>query len=188
MKSLMSLMTVGCLLAVGAAAMAADKPFSGFKYRGDSGSPIRATLGASESTSDVSYQGAPPPAPADEAKLVPPQPVPEGASHSMVGSAPMPAAQGAPVELFSCVKYRHEHEKHPCPVEMIVSIKDPCACDDPCDCCAAPKCVHVLVCAPPCGCPEIKCNKEGSRVKYDYGKYGFEVTSRKGVVTVTYDD
>ncbi len=186
MKSLMSMMTVAGLLIAGAAAMGADKPFYGFKSRGESGSQVRATLGAPTGAKEAAYQGVVPPAPVPETAL-PPQPVPEGASFSTPGGQPMPAA-GAPVELFSCVKYTHTHEIHPCPVEMIVSIKDPCACDDPCNCCAPPKCVNVLVCAPPCGCPEIKCSKDGSKVKYDYGKYGFEVTSRKGVVTVKYDD
>jgi len=185
MKSLMSLLTVGCLLAVGAAATAADKPFAGFKSRGASGPQIEASLGPAQTSADYAYQNAPPPAPASEELIVPPQPMPEGVS-STTTMEPVPmAANSAP--LFECVKYRHLHEVHPCAVEMIVSIKDPCACDDPCSCCE-PKCVNVRVCAPPCGCPEIKCNKDGSRVKYDYGKYAFEVVSRRGTVTVTYDD
>lgn len=185
MKSWMSLLAIGCLCAAGAAATAGDKPFSGLKH-GDRLAMGDVSLGRpSHKATSISHQNDPPPAPAAEGSSVPPAPIPEGALPS-VGKAPVPMTSG-PIELFPCVKYKEKDEMHPCPVEMIVSVKDPCACDDPCDCCDT-KCVFVKVCAPPCGCPEIKCSKDGNRVKYDYGKYGFTLTSRKGVVTVEYDD
>jgi hypothetical protein len=34
----------------------------------------------------------------------------------------------------------------------------------------------------------VTCKRGGEYVKYDYGKYRVEITSRKGVVTVDYDD
>ena len=188
MKCLMSFLVIGGLMAASAAARAADKSLLGSKIRGNASSPIQATLGPAEPSAQNASQAAPAEplsVPAEEARLVPPQPVPENAPHPM-GGAPMPMAQGAPVPLFDCVKYRHEHEIHPCAVDMIVSVKDPCS--DPCDASCAPKCVNVKVCAPPCGIPKICCSKDGSRVKYDYGKYEFEIVSRKGVVTVKYDD
>jgi hypothetical protein len=45
-----------------------------------------------------------------------------------------------------------------------------------------------MICVPPCGCPKITCKKGGAYVKYDYGKYRIEITSKKGVVKVDYDD
>ncbi len=186
MRSWMSLLAIGCLCAAGAAATADDKPFFGLKHQGDRIAQADVSLGRkSLSTSDYAYQNVPPPAPAAEGSTVPPAPMPEGAVPE-VGKDPVPLSS-APIELFPCVKYKEKDEMHPCAVPMIVSIKDPCASDDPCSCCDT-KCVHVKVCAPPCGCPEIRCSKDGSRVKYDYGKYGFTVVSRKGTVTVEYDD
>jgi hypothetical protein len=49
--------------------------------------------------------------------------------------------------------------------------------------------VNVSICVPPCGCPpKITCRKDGAYVKYDYGKYRVEITSKKGVVVVDYDN
>lgn len=186
MKRFLSVLAVGCLCAWGAMATADDKPFRGFKRPADRLAMDNVSLGRkSRVDSDVAYQNVPPPAPAAEGTSVPPAPIPEG-SLPVMGKEPVAVSSDA-IELFPCVKYKEKDEKHPCAVEKIVSVKDPCACNDPCDCCDA-KCVYVKVCAPPCGCPEIKCSKDGSRVKYDYGKYGFTLTSRKGVVTVEYDD
>lgn len=93
-------------------------------------------------------------------------------------------AVGAP--LYHCVKYKDLDNIAPCAVPTVVQVKDPCACVDPC--CPAP-CVSVEICAPPCPCgPRVTQNRDGSRVKYDYGKYQVEITSRNGVVTVDYDD
>jgi hypothetical protein len=46
----------------------------------------------------------------------------------------------------------------------------------------------VKICVPPCGCAKVKVSREGRRVKYDYGKYSVEVTSKNGKVYVDYDD
>jgi hypothetical protein len=105
------------------------------------------------------------------------------------GMAPQPA-NGAAVPLFHCVKYKDEKNIAPCAVPMVVTVKDPCPqCCDPCNCCA-PKCVAVQICVPPCTCcpPKVTCKNGGEYVKYDFGKYRVEITSRKGVVTVDYDD
>lgn len=104
------------------------------------------------------------------------------------GAAPTPAAEcSAP--LFHCVRYKDEDEIAPCAVPMIVTVKDPCAVKDPCNPCAPPKCVAVKICVPQCTCPpKVTCKKEGEYVKFDYGKYKVQVTSKKGVVTVEYDN
>jgi hypothetical protein len=98
--------------------------------------------------------------------------------------------QGTPIALYECVKYKDLCNIAPCAVPLVVTVKDPCAVCDPCNPCAAPKCVAVQICVPPCSeCPpKITCKRGGEYVKYDYGKYRVEITSRKGVVTVDYDD
>jgi hypothetical protein len=109
---------------------------------------------------------------------------------------PMPApggepvvASGAAIPLFECVRYKDECNIAPCAVPQIVTVKDPCDVCDPCNPCAAPKCVAVQICVPPCSpCPpKITCKRGGEYVKYDFGKYRVEITSRKGKVTVDYD-
>lgn len=108
---------------------------------------------------------------------------------------PIPAAPIEAVSLFQCVRVKDPDHIHPCAVPTIVQIADPCPscnnCCDPCNpcaqCCAQP-CVNVQICVPPCGCPKIKTRRNGHYVKYDYGKYRIEITSRNGVVTVDYDD
>ncbi len=91
--------------------------------------------------------------------------------------------------LFKCVEVEDRHNIHPCAVTKIISILDPCACDNRCSCCG-PKCVLVKICVPPCGCPKIKVTRHGRKVKYDYGKYTIEIKSskRKGIIEVDYDD
>lgn len=109
-------------------------------------------------------------------------------------AAPAPVPDAGPqkgVALYHCVKVKDPHHVHPCAVPKIVKIVDPCyrPCQ-PCSCCrpCAPPCVYVKICVPPCGCARVKCSKDGRKVKYDYGKYRVELTSKNGVVTVDYDD
>jgi hypothetical protein len=100
------------------------------------------------------------------------------------------AAEG--VVLFDCVCYKDLKNIHPCAVPRIVMVPDPCACNDPCSCCE-PKCVAIQICVPPtdecCG-PEEKhiCKNGGKKQKYCFGKYAVEITVKKGVVVVDYDD
>ena len=94
--------------------------------------------------------------------------------------APM---QGIP--LFTRVKYKDLREMAPCAVPKIIVVKDPCACDDGC---YAPKCVCIEICVPPCGCEEVKCKRNGNRMRYDYGKYAVDVRIKKGYIEVDYQD
>jgi hypothetical protein len=126
--------------------------------------------------------GAPAVAGSYEPQSVPPAPGPALTPEAM----PMPVPAGG-CELFECVKYRDCRKIAPCAVPMIVSVKDPCACCDPCNCCAAPKCVNVEICVPPCSCAEICVTRNGNKVRYCFGKYAVEITSRKGVIIVDYD-
>ena len=120
-------------------------------------------------------QDAPPPAPAEEGAVPATEPIP----------------MSDDVELFECVKYKDLDEMAPCAVPMVVQVKDPCHTCDPCDCCCKPKCVNVKICVPkcvPCGHPVIKCNKDGTRVRYDFGKYAVDVRVKKGYIEVDYQD
>ncbi|MFN0054872.1 MAG: hypothetical protein ACKV0T_22100 [Planctomycetales bacterium] len=106
------------------------------------------------------------------------------------GGEPVPYEGAANVvELYHCVKYKDERHIAPCAVPMIVTVKDPCAKCDPCNRCCPPKCVAVQICVPPCSeCPpKITCRRGGEYVRYDFGCYRVEITSRRGVVRVDYD-
>lgn len=175
MRRLMGLLIVGGLLASTASASAADAPFFNFKFKrvsNDRPSLLgRAfTLGdRSTSTPDVT----------PAAEEFTPRPMPISASNG--SDAP------AESELYPCVEYEDLDNIHPCAVPMVVSIKDPRACSDPCSCCE-PGCVFVEICVPPCGCPKVTVKKHGRKVKYDYGAYRIEVESRRnGIVEVDYD-
>jgi len=106
---------------------------------------------------------------------------------------PVPAAPGGtivhgpPIELFTRVKYKDRDEMAPCAVTKIIQVKDPCACDDPCDCCG-PKCVSIAICVPPCACERVKVRKNGTRIEYDYGDYEVDVRVKKGYIEVDYQD
>lgn len=100
---------------------------------------------------------------------------------------PVPEPTDEAVELFACVKYKDLHEIAPCAVPKIISVKDPCACEDTCDCCD-PKCVYISICVPPCECECVKVRKDGDRVKYDYGEYEVDVRVKEGYIEVDYQD
>jgi hypothetical protein len=137
---------------------------------------------------DSNYE-APPPAPGI---VVPPGPLPAlagpipDAGPSAVGGPPIAMAPAA--SLYPCVRYKDRRNIAPYAVPMCIAVRDPCAGKDPCSRCAPPKCVLVEICVPPCGCPKITCKHDGARVRYDYGKYAVNITSRHGVVVVNYDD
>ncbi|MAT16812.1 MAG: hypothetical protein CMJ46_16255 [Planctomyces sp.] len=114
------------------------------------------------------------------------------------GPALSSGMSAAPMQLYHCVEVEDRHNIHPCAVTKIVSVLDPCppacgscgGCDscNSCGTCCPRGCVFVQICVPPCGCPEVKVSRHGSKVKYDYGEYEVEITSDDGVVKVDYDD
>jgi len=122
------------------------------------------------------------PTPAPSAQAPNLQPIPDPPSPSQ------PSLQPIPVELYHRVKYEDLDNIHPLAVKKIVAVKDPCATKDVCGSCQPP-CVYVMICVPPCDKfkYEIK-RKDHSKVEYDYGDYEVEITSKKGVVYVDYDD
>ena len=163
MKKMMNLMVVAAVMTAATSVSAADWSFFGSFKKADTNSPYGKF---------VSLQG----------EAIPPAPAEEGSKAS--------APKGhKTAELFHCVRYEDLRNIHPCAVTKIVSIKDPCWKPDPCsyECQVAP-CVLVKICVPPCGCPKVRVTRNGSKVKFDYGKYEVEISSRNGVVKVDYDD
>lgn len=92
----------------------------------------------------------------------------------------------APEPLFECVKYVDKHEMHPCAVPKIIRVNNPCLGKHDCNSCCEPPCVYIQICVPPCGCEEVKCKKQGDKVRYDYGKYAVDVRVKKGFIVVDY--
>ncbi len=89
----------------------------------------------------------------------------------------------APEPVFTNVKYVDKKKMQPCAVTKIIRVNDPCACDDGC---CGPKCVYIAICVPPCGCEDVRCRRDGDRMRYDYGKYAVDVRVKKGYIVVDY--
>jgi hypothetical protein len=112
------------------------------------------------------------------------QPIPDPYS----GSAVPPADSFQTVELYPHVRYKDLHNIHPRAVKKIVAVKDPRFNDKICGRCAPP-CVYIMICVPPSGHFKFEVKrKDYSKVEYDYGDYEVEISSKKGIVTVDYDD
>lgn len=117
---------------------------------------------------------------------VPLQAVPEvvQTSHQIV---PVPEQPGMilgnvpayPVVPLYPTVVRKQRNIHPCAVQKIVSVPDPC---DPC------RCVCIAICVPPCACERVSVSRRGDRVNFHYGKYEVDVTARRGKLIVSYED
>ena len=88
--------------------------------------------------------------------------------------------------LFRKVKYIDRRHIAPGAVPIYVAVRDPCERRDRCSY-GPTKCVLVEICVPPCGAPKITCRHDGTKVRYDYGRYAVNITSKHGVVVVNYD-
>jgi len=97
---------------------------------------------------------------------------------------PIPAS---PAIQLHPARYRDLRNIHPCAVKTIIQVKDPCYRYRPLRDCGPPPMVFIEVCLPP-GCPRITGTRDMGHVKYSYGKYQVEITSRMGRVVVDYDD
>jgi hypothetical protein len=196
-KRLIALLFVAGVL-IGAATLAADERHWDRSRSGET-SQERALL-LTSGTGPMVEAGAfeaPPPAPGIEG-AVPLGPVPQMSQPLPPPMRPVPemgpAAAGGPpiamapgIALYPRVRYHDKRHIAPCAVPMIVAVRDPCAGRDPCAACGPPKCVLVEICVPPCGCPKICTKHDGAKVRYDYGKYAVNITSRHGVIVVDYD-
>jgi hypothetical protein len=100
------------------------------------------------------------------------------------GSPPMQLAPAPP--LFRKVKYIDRRHIAPGAVHMYVAVRDPRERHER-GLSGPPKCVLVEICVPPYGMPKITSRHDGTRVRYDYGQYAVNITSRHGVVVVNYD-
>jgi hypothetical protein len=189
-KCLIGFVSIAGVL-IGAATLAASERHSDRSPSTDPSQQqgILLTSGTALMSEAGSYE-APPPAPGIEG-AVPPgpiplsvQPVPE-MGPAAAGGPPIAMAPG--LALYPRVKYHDKRHIAPCAVPMIVAVRDPCANRDPCSACGPPKCVLVEICVPPCGCPKICTKHDGAKVRYDYGKYAVNITSRHGIIVVDYD-
>jgi hypothetical protein len=114
-----------------------------------------------------------------------PGPALSTAPGSLAAGSPPVVLAPAPV-LFRKVKYIDRRHIAPGAVPMYVAVRDPCERLDRCSF-GPPKCVMVEICVPPCGPPRITCRHDGTKVRYDYGRYAVNITSKHGVVVVNYD-
>ena len=122
----------------------------------------------------------PAPTPVPEAGIVPPP-----SSHIMPGAPVAPgtivgnAYECVGIPLYRNVRVIQRRNIHPCAVRKVVSVPDPC---NPCCC------VYIEICVPPCACECVTVNRRGDKVRFDYGRYAVDVTSRRGRLLVDYDD
>ncbi|HEY0981812.1 hypothetical protein [Schlesneria sp. T3-172] len=86
-------------------------------------------------------------------------------------------------EIYQNVRYRAVRNIAPGAVPMIVQVPDPCNRDA---CCKT--CVNVQICVPPCDPQRVKVSRDGSRLRYDFGKYSVSVRSVGKHVVVHYED
>jgi hypothetical protein len=214
MKHMLGKVLIAGFLVVTADLEAAERRFDRVRTMDGPRAEIALTSGPQQLA--VDDLGSPPPAPAMNPVLqapandaVPPAPLPPVTSSAPPSALPLPeaappgpvipvpAAPGAvmagspPVQLapapvlFPNVKYRDRRHIAPCAVPMYVAVRDPCERHDRFSC-GPPKCVLVEICVPP-GMPRITCRHDGTRVRYDYGRYAVNITSKHGVVVVNYD-
>jgi|GEM_PF-832706 hypothetical protein len=193
-KRLIGFVTIAGAL-IGAATLAADdRPADRSGSRETPAERAILLTSGQAPLAEVGSYEAPPPAPGIEGAVppgpmsqpLPPsvQPVPE-LGPAAAGGPPIVMAPG--FALYPRVKYHDKRHIAPCAVPMVVAVRDPCAHRDPCEACGPPKCVFVQICVPPCGSPKICTRHDGQRVRYDYGKYAVNITSRHGIVVVDYD-
>ena len=86
--------------------------------------------------------------------------------------------------LFTRVKYTDMHEKCPCGVSKIITVKNPGRHNG----CCEPDTVCIEICVPPCACEKVRCRMFGNRIRYDYGEYAVDVRIKRGYIQVDYQD
>jgi hypothetical protein len=91
------------------------------------------------------------------------------------------------VPLYPRVRAKDCDDIAPGAVPVVIAIRDPNICRKPCRCCP-PTCVFVQVFVPACPPRKVEVDDHGAKLDLDYGEYEIEIESRKGVITVEYDD
>ncbi len=215
MKRIMGTVLIAGFLVVTADLKAAERRFD--RVKSMDGPQPEVVLTTGPQLFAVSDFGSPPPAPSEnpvfqapangpvlgpptgDAASVPPAPLPPVALPGSPSALPPPeaasgfvAAGGPPLQLapapalFRKVKYKDRRHIAPGAVPMYVAVRDPCERHER-GLCGPPKCVLVEICVPPYGMPKITSRHDGTRVRYDYGEYAVNITSKHGVVVVNYD-
>lgn len=113
-------------------------------------------------------------------ELVVPQAPPSGAAGPPDHSRPGQFVNAA-VPLYPHVRVKDADEAPRRGVHRILAVKSP----DPA---RFPGCVYVKVLVPPVPCREVKVDKGGAEIELKYEDLEVEIKSRRGVVTVEYDD
>ena len=134
----------------------------------------------------------PPPVPVLPAPTVQPilpVPDPHGYVHENVPQAAPVAAWGsivhAPVPVYDRIRVKDLDETHPHSNKVMVAVRDPNACDR-----NPHATVYVPVCMPP-HLPRgmsVEVKRGGEKMRMDFGDYSVDIESRRGVVTLDYDD
>jgi hypothetical protein len=213
MKQIIWIVVTAGLLAGGTTLEArehrSDRPKSPERATDAGGARVNVLLASHEVPQIGAPAEAPPPAPGipGPGVIVPPPPMPPvGGPMTPLTAVPIvpqgepvpgpgPGVFGGPplalapaVVLYRGVKYKDRHRIAPGAVPMCVAVRDPCA-DKHCNACSGPPtCVLVEICVPPCPCTKITCRHDGTKVRYDYGQYAVNITSRHGLIVVKYDD
>jgi hypothetical protein len=92
-----------------------------------------------------------------------------------------------PVQLATCIRVKDPDHIAPDAVPTVVAVRDPNLCRHKCKCCIE-SVVYVEVCLPPCPPRKLRISPCGTYICMNYGKYQVELTSRKGLITIDYDD
>jgi len=92
-----------------------------------------------------------------------------------------------PVPLATCIRIKDPDHIAPDAIPTVVAVRDPNLCRHKCDCCVE-RVVYIEVCLPPCPPRKLRISPDGTYVCMNYGKYQVELTSRKGLITIDYDD
>lgn len=144
---------------------------------GTSGIHFQLSLGGGGPVASV----APAPLPVNHLPALGPAPLPLPADAPHFGGYCVGCEVPAAVPVYPHVRVKDARNIAPGAVPRLIAIRDP---RDR----WSHQCVFVEVCMPPCDCHDISVSRDGRRVKYDFGDYEIEVTSRNGLVTVDYDD
>lgn len=195
MKRLLSVCLVG-MLAASATAIAGDRDDRN-KDRRFLRFWLISSEGPSLSGNRTSYLRVPPaPAPGVQGEALPPlspmpepYPVPDGPGYVLPGPT-LPGTgpfEGAPAELYPCVKYDDPENIPKCAVPVVIAVPDP----RPRSECHPSGCVLIRICVPPDCPPRVKVEDGGEEIKYKWDKYDFQIEierKKKGWIEVDYDD
>ncbi|MCA8999479.1 MAG: hypothetical protein KDA80_20965 [Planctomycetaceae bacterium] len=84
---------------------------------------------------------------------------------------------GHRISLYPKVRVRDARKIAPHAVRKIVAVPDPCG---------GPRCVFIEICVPSCACEHVSFRR--GRLRYDYGRFAIDISHRRQLIVVDYDD